>query len=89
MGPTSAVFVPVPGWCPASWLNGTGHLPRLSGHGMCMYVHEYMHGVWGWMGAFCSASGAATQPQPLSVIDLLGLLVATDNLPMPDSAVLI
>lgn len=54
-----------------------------------MYVHEYMHSVWGWMGAFCSASDAATQPQPLSVIDLLGLLVATDNLPMPDSAVLI
>lgn len=56
---------------------------------MCMCAHEYMHGVCGWMAALCSASGAATQPQPLSFIDLLGLLVATDNLPMPSSAVLI
>lgn len=54
-----------------------------------MYAHDCMYGVWGWMGAFCPASGAAPQPQPLAVIDPLGLLVARDNLPMPGSAVLI
>lgn len=89
MGPTSAIFVSVPGPCPASWLNGTGHLPSLSGHGTWMCAREYMHSVCGWMGASCSASGMATQSQLLSVNDLLVLLVAADYLATPGSAVLI
>lgn len=35
-----------------------------------------------------TAFGAATEPQPLAVIDPL-VLVATDNLPMPGAAVLL
>lgn len=86
MAPTSAVFVAVP--CPASWLNGTGHFPSPSGYSMCMCAHEYIHAVGGWMGAFCSAFGAATQPQPLADTDPL-VLVAIDNLLMQGSAVLL
>lgn len=54
----------------------------------CVLMNTYMLWVGGWMGAFCSAFGAATQPQPLAVTDPL-VLVATDNLLMPGSAVLL